>query len=152
MWVVNLKRATSLFNSLSNVARQVACFKNECLTWWIWDTCDALRKDESENKLSSWRRCFFIPNSSFAAGVFQILWIFKSINLPVLLNSFGGSPRQNLSLLFKGIEIWCERGEVRWSLLKICWTRFEKYSYFTTRSKQMKLSTCNCLYLSWDQV
>ena len=34
------------------------------------------------------------PNSSFAAGFFRILCIFKSINLPVLPNSFGGLPRQ----------------------------------------------------------
>ena len=51
--------------------------------------------------------------SSFAAGFFRIVCIFESINLPVLLNSFGGLPRQNLSLLYvKGIEIWGERGEV----------------------------------------
>ena len=97
---------------LSNACHAGYRICNEYLTQWIWDACDAVLKDESEDNPSSWRRCFFIPNSSFAAGFFRILCIFESINLPVLFNSFGGLPRQNLSLLyFKGIEIWCERGE-----------------------------------------
>ena len=58
----------------------VARALNECLTWWIWDTCGALLKDESEKPVIM-EKMLLYPKFIICGRIFPdclYIWEYKS--------------------------------------------------------------------------